>query len=92
MRSSVGSACRVRIKADRLVAQLHDHAPGFDHLVGVGRAQRDQAGDGAQRGEMLDRLVRRPVFADADRVVREDVDDRDLHERAQPDRRRGRSR
>jgi hypothetical protein len=50
-----------------------------DDLVGVGRPQRDEAGDGAQRDELLDRLVRRTVFADADRIVREDVDDRQLH-------------
>ena len=60
-------------------------------LVGVGRAQGDEPGDRAQRRELLDRLVRRAVFADADRVVREDVDDRNLHQRAQADRRRGSS-
>ena len=38
-----------------------------------------------QRGELLDRLVRGPVLADADRVVREDVDDRQLHQGAEPD-------
>ena len=38
-----------------------------------------------RRGQLLDRLVRRAVLADADRIVREDVDDRDLHDRAQAD-------
>ena len=35
---------------------------------------------------MLDRLVRRPVLAEADRVVREDVDDALLHQRRHADR------
>ncbi len=50
------------------------------------RADDGQAGDRPQRGELLDRLVGRAVFADADRVVREDVDDRDLHQGRQADR------
>ena len=37
--------------------------------------------------QLLDRLMRRAVLADADRIVREDVDDRNLHQRGQPDRR-----
>ena len=44
-------------------------------------------GNRAQRQELLDGLVRRAVLAHADRVVREDVDDRDLHDRGQADRR-----
>ena len=36
---------------------------------------------------MLDGLVRRAVLAEADRVVREDVDDGRVHERAQAQRR-----
>ena len=71
----------------RLVAELHDHAPGFDHFVGIGRPQRDQAGNGAQGHQLLDRLMGRPILADADRIVREDVDDRNFHQRAQADRR-----
>ena len=35
--------------------------------------------------ELLDRLVGRAVLAHADGVVGEDVDDRDLHDRGQPD-------
>ena len=42
----------------------------------------------ARSGQLLDRLVRRAVFADADRVVREDVNHRQLHERREPNRRR----
>ena len=36
---------------------------------------------------MLDRLMRRPVLADADRIVAEHEDRRQLHDRGEPDRR-----
>ena len=39
-----------------------------------------------QRRELLDRLMRRAVLAEPDRVVREDPDRRDLHQRAEADR------
>ena len=47
--------------------QPHDDAPGLDDLVGVGRPQRDEARNAAQRYELLDRLVRRAVLPEADR-------------------------
>ena len=71
----------------RLVVQLHDVPPRLGDLVRVRRAERDQARDRPQRRELLDRLVGRAVLADADRVVREDEDDRDFHERRQSNRR-----
>ena len=43
--------------------------------------------DRAQRREMLDRLMRRPVFAEADRIMRHDIDDAQLHQRREADRR-----
>ncbi len=61
--------------------------PGIGRLVGVARADRVEPGHGAQRGELLDRLVRRAVLADADRVVREHEDRRHLHDRREPQRR-----
>ena len=67
--------------------ELHDHAPGLRHLVRVARAQDDEARDGAQGEDLLDGLMGRSVFAHADGVVGEDVDDRDLHDRGQADRR-----
>src|SRR4029453_6888423 len=67
------------------MAQLRDHAPGFDGFVRIGRTQGDQAGDGAQGRKMFDWLMRWSIFADADRIVREDVDHRDFHEGAQAD-------
>ena len=42
---------------------------------------------GAQRRELLDRLVRRPVLAEPDAVVGEDERRRDPHQRGEPDRR-----
>ena len=69
------------------MSQLQDDLPALGDLVGVGRAQGDQPGDRAQREQLLDRLVRWSVLADADRVVREEVDDREFHDRGQPDRR-----
>ena len=73
-RSSVGSAWRVSTRQAGSCLSCSDHAPGLDDLVGVGRAEHDQARDRAQRRQLLDRLVGRAVLADADRVVREDVD------------------
>ena len=52
--------------------ELHDHAPGFGHFVGVARPQHDQPRNGAQRNQLLHRLMRGAVFAHADRIVRED--------------------
>ena len=63
------------------------HPPGLGDLVGVGGADHVEPGDGAQRGELLDRLVGRAVLAEADRVVGEDVDHRQLHQRREADRR-----
>ena len=56
------------------------HAIGFRHFVGVTRSHDENIGHSAQRRELFDGLVRRAVFADADRVVREDIDDGDFHE------------
>ena len=83
----MGSGLPCQHQSDRLVPQPHDHAPRFDDLVGIGRPKRDEPGNRAQRRELLDRLMRRAVLADANRVVREDVDRRHFHERAEPDRR-----
>mmetsp|Transcript_42557 Transcript_42557/g.99733 ORF Transcript_42557/g.99733 Transcript_42557/m.99733 type:complete len:239 (-) Transcript_42557:1600-2316(-) len=51
------------------------------HLVGVGRAEREEVRRRAQREKHLDGLVRRPVLAEADGVVRGDVDDAEVRER-----------
>ena len=78
---------------DALAGQ-HDHRrsvvvdgglPGGRRLVGVGRADHLELRDGAQRGQVLDRLVRRAVLADADGVVAEDEHRPWLRERGQAD-------
>ena len=51
------------------------HLPGLGRLVGVGRADHPQLGDGPQGGHVLDRLVGGAVLAHAHRVVGERVDD-----------------
>ena len=55
--------------------------------MGIGRPQHHDIRDRAQRDELLERLLRRPVFAEPDRIVREDVEDRYFHQRGEPDRR-----
>ena len=84
---SVGRFCRLsdRIDGRFLVSSaICQHSSVFDR---VGRAQHQQVRNGAQRREMLDRLVRRAVFAEPDRIVRHHIDDALLHDRAEPDRR-----
>ena len=71
----------------RSVGPPHDHAIGLRHLVGIGRTEHADSGDRAGAGELLDRLVRRAILAEADRVVREDVDDPEVAQRRQPQRR-----
>ena len=61
--------------------------PALGGLDRVGRAEHQQVRDRAQRGEMLDRLMRRAVLAEADRVVRHHVDDALAHQRGEADRR-----
>ena len=69
-----GSFWRVRASADRAVAPLDGEPPGGDGLVGVAGPDEPQVGHRPQRRVVLDRLVGRPVLAEADRVVRPDVD------------------
>ena len=47
-------------------AATQDLGPRLRGLVGVGRADDGQARHRPQRGEVLDRLVRRAVLAEAD--------------------------
>ena len=72
VRSSVGMFCRERIRHTGSWLQLHDHSPRLRHLIGIARTHHDQARNRPQRNQLLHRLMRRPVFADADGIVRED--------------------
>src|SRR5262249_8073999 len=67
------------------VVSLDGHLPRTAGLVGVARAQHDDPRNGAQVGELLHRLVRRPVLADADAVVCIDPDGAQPGDRRQPD-------
>ncbi len=51
---------------DRSVVAGHGDLPGFDCFAGIGRAEDDKIRHGAQAGELLNRLMRRTVFADCD--------------------------
>jgi len=66
---------------------LHDGAVGANGLVGVGRADDRQIGDGAQGSQVLDWLVGGAILANTHAVVGEDVQGRQVHERAQAHRR-----
>ena len=61
--------------------------PAFRRLDGIGGPEQKQVGHGPQAGQVLDRLMGRAVLAEADGIVGHHVDDAELHERRQPDRR-----
>ncbi|GCC44247.1 hypothetical protein chiPu_0028071, partial [Chiloscyllium punctatum] len=67
--------------------RLQRAVPGFRGLNRVGRTKHQHIRDRAQRGEMLDRLMRRPVLAEPDRVMGHHMDDADPHQRREADRR-----
>src|SRR5699024_2282102 len=69
------------------VGAVEDLAPHDRGLVRIGRADDVEAGDRAQRGEVLDRLVRGTVLAEADRIMRPDEQGRHLLQSGQADRR-----
>src|SRR5579884_2653396 len=69
----------------RAVAIGDRDAPGPDRLVGVARTDEEEVRDRAQRRVVLDRLVRRPVLAEAHAVVRVDPDGAEVGERREAD-------
>ena len=71
----------------RPVDPLQRELPALGRLHRVGRAEDAHVRHGAERREMLDRLVGRSVLAEADRIVRHHVDDRDAGERGDAHRR-----
>ena len=71
----------------RLAGRVQDRFPALGGLDRIARAIDREVRDGAQRREMLDRLMGRAVLAEADRIVRHDEDGPDLHHRREPDRR-----
>ena len=67
----------------RGLLHLHRGSVRFRDFVRVRWSKDRDVRHGAERREMFDRLVRRAVFADADRIVREDEKGRRLHERGE---------
>ena len=57
----------------RLLARNRE-LPGFQYLERIGRTHDVAVRRRAQRRELFDRLMRRAVFTEEDRVVREDED------------------
>ena len=73
-RPGSGRFCRVRARATGPCrCSIATRQASAVSLASAGRITR-QAGDGAQRGELLDRLVGRAVLAQEDRVVGVDED------------------
>ena len=70
---------RIRIRPQCAVPRLRS-------LDRVARAEYQQIRYRPQRCQMLDRLMRRTVFAQSDRVMRHHMNDADPHQRGQPDR------
>ena len=84
---SCGRFCRVSASTLGPISGLERELPALGGLDRVAGAEHDQIRNGAQRREMLDRLMRRAVFAEADGVVRHHMDDALAHQRGEPDRR-----
>ena len=68
---------------------LQRQPPRRRRLVGIGRMEVDDVRHRAQRHQLLDGLVRRAIFAHADRVVRKDEQRRRLHDGRNAQRRLG---
>ena len=62
------------------------HVPALRRLHRIGGAQHQQVGYRPQCRQMLDRLMRRSVFAEPDGIVRHHEDDALSHQRGQTDR------
>ena len=85
VRASAGPGARARAPSGARSARARS-CQAERGLVGVGRADHVELRHRPQPGELLDRLVRRAVLAEPDRVVRVDEDRRQLHQRGEPDR------
>ncbi len=71
----------------RPVGAAQRQRPAFGGLDRVGGAEHGEIGDRAETHELLDRLVGRPVLAKPDRIVGHHINDADLLQRREPDRR-----
>ncbi len=83
VRSTVGSACRVRTNAaGSCFSRMMTRHASTTSLASAGR-RIIRPGMARSDDQLLDRLMRRAIFADADGVVGEDADRPDLHDRAE---------
>ena len=73
-------------QADRPASSRDGQRPRGDRLVGIARPDEPQVRDRTERRVVLDRLVRRAVLAQPDRVVRPDVEDVQVGQRREADR------
>ena len=62
-----------------LPLELHDNPPRFHDFIGVSGPDQHEIGNGAQRRQVLDWLMRRSVFAETDRIMREHVNHGKVH-------------
>src|SRR5260370_41701369 len=62
---------------------IHDDFPGLHHLIRIAWADHQKARESAQVSELLDWLVSWAVLAHANRIMGEDVNDRQLHQGAE---------
>ena len=60
--------------------QLDDILPGFDDFIRIRGAEEIQLRHGAQMRQLLNRLMRRAVFPQANRIVGVNKDDRYFHQ------------
>ena len=81
-----GTFWRVSSSAVGPFLRSQGRRPGDRGLDRVARPPDIHVGHQAQARRMLDRLVRRPVLAQADRIVREDVDRAHAHQRREAQR------
>ena len=65
------------------MSMLQDDFVGFHHFIGIARPQNQHVRHRAQGRQLLDGLMRWPVFSHADRVVRENVNRGDFHQCAE---------
>ncbi len=73
----------------RAVGPVQRQFPALRHLDRVAGTEHAHVGNGAQRREMFDRLMGRPVFAETDRIVGHHIDDAGAHQCREPHRRPG---
>ena len=63
----------------RLTLEFHNDPPRFHDFIGIPGPDHHEIGNGAQRRQVLDGLMRRPIFAKTDRIMRKHVNHGDLH-------------